>query len=654
MPKKTNRRGAISGQAARKKHRDDMREARAAARQNESENSVEAMDVDQPQPVAKRPYKKKTLTGRTEKEARKSKRLQKASERSATSTEADISQGEMSIDEQSNDEPPNLQNNPVYQSQPEQQNRPLVEYTSEEGQLKKEAAIKFDNALKDIRFNQCVNCSRKFPDLTLNDEGFCAVCKKDSTKMVYPNLIIDDVPTELQNLTLIEQMLIAQVHPVVQFYRIQNAQTGYKGNVISFFQDITETYSELPLLPEQVAKVLMFTKNTPNGEIHFQANREKIMNALIYLKRHNGYYKDINISADNAATIPADGDMVPVLRQYAIDVPESGSESTTSKGPPETTQNPKEAQNPEKAPTPEAVENDEIVEETFVPLITAIDQQKQIHDQLALPYPVQANKPIDEFVTEGYIAKAFPCLFPSGRGDFLHPRNTKISFKEYVEYLLQYPDRRFIKDKRFCYFSMNTLLRHQALTCSGIAVKKSALDGDTVKDIREKMENNPNFLRNVMAYASKLRSTNQYWHQRCGELLDMVKQLGCPTIFFTLSAADYHWPDLFRLLLDDDALDPDNLTEKERRDLMHDNPDIVAYFLQQRCQLFRKYILDPIYGVVDSWNRLVCFKRVLKQFYKVVLFLDLNGSFEAVVTCTECFGFVMHPVLMTSNLHRSR
>lgn len=121
MPKKSNRRGTISGEAARKKHRDDMREARAAARQNK--NAEEAMDVEdlpQPQPVAKRPYRKKTLTGRTEREARKSKRLQKASERSATSTETDISQEKMSIDEQSNDEPQNPQNSPVYQNQPEQ------------------------------------------------------------------------------------------------------------------------------------------------------------------------------------------------------------------------------------------------------------------------------------------------------------------------------------------------------------------------------------------------------------------------------------------------------------------------------------------------------------------------------------------------------
>ncbi|KAH9402184.1 hypothetical protein TYRP_016238 [Tyrophagus putrescentiae] len=123
---------------------------------------------------------------------------------------------------------------------------------------------------------------------------------------------------------------------------------------------------------------------------------------------------------------------------------------------------------------------------------------------------------------------------------------------------------------------MNTLLCHQALTTAGIAVKKSAFDNDTVQTIRKKMETDKGFLRKVMVYAAKLRSTQQYWKQRCGELLDMVQQLGCPTIFFTLSAADYHWPDLFRLLLflESDSRDPDDLNEKKRKDYMHDNPDI--------------------------------------------------------------------------------
>ena len=47
-----------------------------------------------------------------------------------------------------------------------------------------------------------------------------------------------DIPPELDDLTFIEQMLIARVHPVVSMFRRHGRQTDYKGNVISFVQNI--------------------------------------------------------------------------------------------------------------------------------------------------------------------------------------------------------------------------------------------------------------------------------------------------------------------------------------------------------------------------------------------------------------------------------
>ena len=75
----------------------------------------------------------------------------------------------------------------------------------------------------------------------------------------------------------------------------------------------------------------------------------------------------------------------------------------------------------------------------------------------------------------------------------------------------------------------------------------------TAADVINRLRNEPTFSKKVMVYASHLRSTHVYWFQRRGKLLDMAQQLahdgtGLPTVFFTLSAADYHWPDLFRLL----------------------------------------------------------------------------------------------------------
>ena len=102
----------------------------------------------------------------------------------------------------------------------------------------------------------------------------------------------------------------------------------------------------------------------------------------------------------------------------------------------------------------------------------------------------------------------------------------------------------------------------------------------------------------IMYYGLSLRGTRSFWKQRCSELLQMVRQIGTPTIFFTLSAADYHWPDLFRIL----GHDANDLTECQRKDLMHQNPATVAWFFETRCDIFMKKFMKTFFNVKDFWS----------------------------------------------------
>ena len=51
----------------------------------------------------------------------------------------------------------------------------------------------------------------------------------------------------------------------------------------------------------------------------------------------------------------------------------------------------------------------------------------------------------------------------------------------------------------------------------------------------------------ISYYAKGIRGSRSYWFARLKELTTMVKQLGAPTIFFTLSSADLQWPELYKL-----------------------------------------------------------------------------------------------------------
>jgi len=51
-----------------------------------------------------------------------------------------------------------------------------------------------------------------------------------------------------------------------------------------------------------------------------------------------------------------------------------------------------------------------------------------------------------------------------------------------------------------------------------------------------------------MWFGSSLRDTRAYWTKFRSKLTDMITQLGCPSLFFTLSAADTKWPELHNLM----------------------------------------------------------------------------------------------------------
>ena len=75
------------------------------------------------------------------------------------------------------------------------------------------------------------------------------------------------------------------------------------------------------------------------------------------------------------------------------------------------------------------------------------------------------------------------------------------------------------------------------------------------------------------------RNSPSFWEEKKKELFAMVKQLGCPTIFLTLSAAETHWFPLIKHL------------EKtiNKRDISEEDFQIMSF--PQKCELLRS---DPV------------------------------------------------------------
>lgn len=74
----------------------------------------------------------------------------------------------------------------------------------------------------------------------------------------------------------------------------------------------------------------------------------------------------------------------------------------------------------------------------------------------------------------------------------------------------------------------------------------------------------------------------------------MVETLGLPTIFFTHSAADLHWPELARLMC---PQDPES--SSSRSHALIENPALADCFFYERIQQFTKAFYIDVLGVTD-------------------------------------------------------
>ncbi|CAG8559029.1 9051_t:CDS:10, partial [Scutellospora calospora] len=125
----------------------------------------------------------------------------------------------------------------------------------------------------------CLTCNEKFPSIVLV-MGECYRCYSEKTLpkkfSLENNMDPGEVPEELQGLTEIEEMLIAQVFPVMVVYRLCGGQYGYRGNIINFPQDIEEFTTCLPRHPSSL-NVLIVRRHSERDSASFKDFRDSFI-----------------------------------------------------------------------------------------------------------------------------------------------------------------------------------------------------------------------------------------------------------------------------------------------------------------------------------------------------------------------------------------
>ncbi|KAK3911829.1 ATP-dependent DNA helicase [Frankliniella fusca] len=444
----------------------------------------------------------------------------------------------------------------------------------------------FETFMKQLSFYECKICNKK----QIVEEVGKKPCRNCHVFSSNNDMDPGTVPECLQNLSYVEKQLISRIHPVVSLYKIKDCQYKYSGNVINFPQNVQLIADKLPHNIDNLNSIITVRLDLSQSYKDFVVRRKNVTDALVWLRQNNPLYKDVTIDHSLCENLPECENVYRRMQGYD----KFGNDDSNSI--------PHSADNDDDGES-DIDDSEDSIHYTDVPDLNSFTQKEQVQSALGeniVLWPSIGKTPINEFSFLGYFTMAFPHLFPYGVADYTMPRSHKISFSDYVKHLMLYKDGRFAQDERFRYFLMNSEMRWQALHSGNVFTQKNEIFSKmTIIQLRKYLEEHPNVVKNIMFYASRIRSTRPYWNSRCSELLEMHNQLGSPTAFITLSSADYYWPDFYKLL----GYDINELSMSERRKLLSDNPLLFESFFVKRCTYFFEQCLVPKFQVKDYWYR---------------------------------------------------
>ena len=146
---------------------------------------------------------------------------------------------------------------------------------------------------------QCGICYEAWP-VKANKKKCPYVCSRCSLDKINPkkfsaqnSMIPSVVPTELQGLTQIEEMLIARALPIMKVYIKPGGQRGYYGHCINMVQKITELAHTLPKYPKDIPLILVTMKGKNNTFKNVLVRKAKVEQALFWLLKHNPHYRKV-------------------------------------------------------------------------------------------------------------------------------------------------------------------------------------------------------------------------------------------------------------------------------------------------------------------------------------------------------------------------
>ena len=430
----------------------------------------------------------------------------------------------------------------------------------------------------------------------------------------------------LPQLSAMEEALIAKNCVIMQGYRLRGGGTAFKGNVISFPQDINDICLKLPRLPSSLNIVIARCKKTTEADIEsfidFKVRRKAVHEWLLFLKKWSNVYADISINETVLSQLPIDGSIFkevtknkPFEKESKVTCDEHVDHEEDSNTCDFDDDNDEHVSNDDFGANSGPL-NDMLDDDEDDVLYTSINGESSTNiseddliKQEILNWPNRSDIPNDEYSMTYLLASSFPTLFPCGAGDVtcrLYRKNkVRLSdaIKHYVKYydpiLKSYP---FASHARFLHYIQDMDERNRIQTQCSVYLKKTPCDSElTLKDLAEMCRrNDPNsscLMNRMSRYGENILGSAAYFAKHKKKLLTLIERKGPPTFWFTLSLPNWHWESLQVLAGENGPKD-----KKEWRVWFHNNPHLVDEYFVKRAETY----LDTFFprddrGMSRSW-----------------------------------------------------
>ena len=113
-------------------------------------------------------------------------------------------------------------------------------------------------------------------------------------------------------------------------------------------------------------------------------------------------------------------------------------------------------------------------------------------------------------------------------------------------------------------------------------------------------------MRTLSSRTKNIPGTRSYWWIQMQNLIQAMDTYGSPTIFFTLSAADYQWRDIQRIMPWSEDIRCNSLHQisfNDRKRMVVTNPHLATWYFKKRTDILISKLI-PLLGVTHYWYRI--------------------------------------------------